>query len=585
MVTKAQEAIQKQRKTLEDKLDVTLENLKVLEKEYGITEDLAVLTRDITKQTESQIKVTKNVIDNYKEVLDNSKKIAEETLTTVDLHKLEREAISEGLHDRVVIIQKMREMQLLQKQTNNIVNRQVGMFKSVGDSIENTIKSIPIIGGLLSDVLGVTGIGDELSEVFRTSFQSAFDKSSLMDNVIQGSVEGAVSGGVENVLSEGSITGGFLKNSLGKITGKGLVTGAALAGAVALFSFGIQKGLYSLSLDNAFKRFIASETFDGFTEAFGNLNRASSANLFNVRLNKLLYGASVEDGAKFLQQQTEISGLSDKQAIALQKQIMSAAILRGVLPEDIMKDMTANAELFATYSKDGGENLAKAGIRARELGLELSTIGKISDSILDFQTSIEAELQASLLIGRQLNLNKARELALMNDQEGMLQEIVKQVGSEAELNKLNSLQRKKLAQAIGIDVAELQKLAGGEVQFKSNDTQQNTQAIKTLTSVIAISAGTKAIQPISNVLGGTTTAALGMTAMSKTRAASIGRVVASGARGFGWVGIVVGISTLVYQLVQNTNGMKTSSEFLANQARFNNNNFRQNKFNTTEALG
>ena len=74
---------------------------------------------------------------------------------------------------------------------------------------------------------------------------------------------------------------------------------------------------------------------------------------------------------------------------------------------------------------------------------------KIYEGVLDFQSSIESELQASLLIGRQLNLNRARELALAGDLAGLQQEIVKQVGSEAELNRLNVIQRKSLAEALG----------------------------------------------------------------------------------------------------------------------------------------
>ena len=61
--TKAQIAIEKQEEALKNKLNVTLENLKVLEKEYGLTEDLAVLTFDITKQTKNQVEVTKDIID------------------------------------------------------------------------------------------------------------------------------------------------------------------------------------------------------------------------------------------------------------------------------------------------------------------------------------------------------------------------------------------------------------------------------------------------------------------------------------------------------------------------------------------
>ncbi len=139
----------------------------------------------------------------------------------------------------------------------------------------------------------------------------------------------------------------------------------------------------------------------------------------------------------------------------IQTQISRFAKLRGVLPKDIIADIANNTELFAKFAKDGGMNIGLAAVQAKELGLSLSTVENISTSLLDFQSSIEGELKASLLIGRQLNLNKARELALAGDLAGLQQEIVSQVGSEAELNRLNVIQRKALAQALGITVAEL----------------------------------------------------------------------------------------------------------------------------------
>ena len=47
----------------------------------------------------------------------------------------------------------------------------------------------------------------------------------------------------------------------------------------------------------------------------------------------------------------------------------------------------------------------------------------------------------------------------MDDQEGMMREILRQVGGEAEFERLKGFQRRALADAVGVDVAELAKLA------------------------------------------------------------------------------------------------------------------------------
>jgi hypothetical protein len=484
--TKAQIAIEKQEAALKDKLDVTLENLKAIEEEFGLTEDLAKLTFDITKQSKDQLEVTKSIIDKTKDVLDNSKKIAEETLTTVDLHKLERQAIAEGLEDRVKIIQKMKEVQAIQKETNRIVNVQANAFKSIGSSIDNMIKSIPGIGGALSDVLGIGDMTDNFVEEFRTSFQEQFQGTNFMDNVMQGSIEGGVSGLVEN-----ADAGKSLKNFFGKGFSSGAKFGlgsvATLAVMIGLVRKGFEGGLESMGLASKFKRLIFGSTFDAFKDAFGNLNNASFISLFRSKVLGVRFGVEQTDVAKILRAQTEISGLTQGQALDIQSSIASLAGQRGVLAKDVFSDIAENTELFANFAKDGGQNIGRAAVEAKQLGLSLDTVGKIAESVLDFQSSIEGELKASLLIGRQLNLNRARELSLAGDMAGLQREILSLVGSEAQFNQMNVIQRKALAQALGVTTTELSKLVSGKLEVKNRDMLDNTKAMGFLTQALLIS--------------------------------------------------------------------------------------------------
>ena len=71
-------------------------------------------------------------------------------------------------------------------------------------------------------------------------------------------------------------------------------------------------------------------------------------------------------------------------------------------------------------------------------------------------------MEASLLLGRQINLDKARELALTGDLEGLAKEVKNQVGSQAEFEAMNVIQRQSLAKAIGVSVADLGKIVAGE---------------------------------------------------------------------------------------------------------------------------
>jgi hypothetical protein len=89
------------------------------------------------------------------------------------------------------------------------------------------------------------------------------------------------------------------------------------------------------------------------------------------------------------------------------------------------------------------------------LGLNMEQTAKMAGKLLDFESSIEAELEAELLTGRDLNLEQARLLALKGDTAGAAAEIAKQVGSSAEFAQMNVIAQQSLADAAGLTVDEL----------------------------------------------------------------------------------------------------------------------------------
>ena len=156
-----------------------------------------------------------------------------------------------------------------------------------------------------------------------------------------------------------------------------------------------------------------------------------------------------------------MESISDSSREALLSQIeMTGTMLeqKGLAPGDIFKDVADNAEHFASFAKDGGANIFAAAGAAKQLGLNMSAVASTTEALLDFETSIEKQMEASMLLGRQINLDRARQLALSGDQEGMMQEVLKQVGGEAEFNRLNVLQRRALAESVGQSVENLSRL-------------------------------------------------------------------------------------------------------------------------------
>lgn len=138
-----------------------------------------------------------------------------------------------------------------------------------------------------------------------------------------------------------------------------------------------------------------------------------------------------------------------------QAQISSTALGVKLNEKDLLKEI-GNISAATTLSL--GKNpalIAEAAATAKALGMELSKVDSIAGSLLDFESSIENELQAELLLGKDINLEKARQAALNNDLATVAKEISEQAGSSAEFAEMNRIQQEALAKSIGMSREDL----------------------------------------------------------------------------------------------------------------------------------
>ena len=164
----------------------------------------------------------------------------------------------------------------------------------------------------------------------------------------------------------------------------------------------------------------------------------------------------------------------------------------------VLQDMAASAEEFAAYTDQSMKNIAMAAVQAAKMGVELATTLKITDSLLDFETSITSAMEASLMIGRNINFDRARMLAIDNDIVGATNDIIQQLGSAEEFTRLNAIQRKKLASAIGVEVGELSRLVAGkplEISTEEKETKLQQQSISATEEL------TKATKQLTKAMG------------------------------------------------------------------------------------
>jgi hypothetical protein len=179
--------------------------------------------------------------------------------------------------------------------------------------------------------------------------------------------------------------------------------------------------------------------------------------------------------------------LADRMAKTAASSIKSQKVnvsLRGVI-EGVSKQ---SAVVRANF---GGsvEGLTKAFVQAKKLGFELEKMEDIANNLLNFEESIAAEMEAEMLLGKELNLEKAREAALNNDMTTVMDEIAKNYGSLEDFQKMSRIQQEAAAKAMGMNKDQLAEVLSGTKANKAENTEmvqimeQGTKALQSAASL------------------------------------------------------------------------------------------------------
>jgi hypothetical protein len=121
----------------------------------------------------------------------------------------------------------------------------------------------------------------------------------------------------------------------------------------------------------------------------------------------------------------------------------------------LMQDTSKISNAIKLSIKGGSDALGQAAAQAHLLGMNLEQADKIAGSLLNFEDSINAELEAELLTGKDLNLEAARLAAINGNMGELTKEISKNIGSSADFTNMNRLQQEALAKAVGMTRDEL----------------------------------------------------------------------------------------------------------------------------------
>ena len=228
--------------------------------------------------------------------------------------------------------------------------------------------------------------------------------------------------------------------------------------------------LSALGLSFIFKD--AEETAKSLSKEFGGLKDVTFSTQLNTNLMATNMGISGQEAASVVGNFARMNEGSAATAMDMAATTKAMGKAAGVPIDSLMKDVAGSSKAFAEYGKDGGLNIAKAAVAAAKLGVGMDSLTKVTDSLLDFETSINGELELGAMLGKQLNLDRARGLAYEGNIGGAVKETLQQLGGIEAFNKMDIFQKRKAAELLGLSVDEFQKMAANSDKLNDDGTVQ-----------------------------------------------------------------------------------------------------------------
>jgi len=217
-----------------------------------------------------------------------------------------------------------------------------------------------------------------------------------------------------------------------------------------------------------------ADAMAGLAEAAGNLNTITGETVFQAaKLSKEL-GISSETTGKLIGKMMLMEGSTIESAKESLK--TTANLARGAnLPiGKVTQDVADNLELTSKFSNLSVENLGQMAVEAGKLGTTLEQMSSLGDKLLNIDEARTSAMELSVMLGRQINVDKAQQLAYEGDIEGAYKEMLTQLGGIDAFNQMDYYQKKQTADLMGVTTLELEKQLIKQSQLTATGEKQET---------------------------------------------------------------------------------------------------------------
>lgn len=196
----------------------------------------------------------------------------------------------------------------------------------------------------------------------------------------------------------------------------------------------------------------------------GSVHIVSQDLVKTTALLKAQLGVSEEASAGFMRNMAAISNSLMQSQINSVYMAGALAQAAGVPLNVIMNDVGKASGNTLTMMSRIPNQVLRSAIELRKMGTSLKDASNSSRDILNFTDSVNAAMEASVLIGRSINLQKARELAYHRDIVGSTREILR-IANKIDFRNLDVFQQEAFARASGKSVDELLHMIQAQKQW------------------------------------------------------------------------------------------------------------------------
>ena len=184
-------------------------------------------------------------------------------------------------------------------------------------------------------------------------------------------------------------------------------------------------------------------------------------------------GLSSDSVAEFYSKFSEISKSSGTTAQNVIVMGTALSDMAGVAPKQVIEDMAKASGNTLMFLAKSPMQLIRATVEARRLGTTVDKLADAARSMLNYQDSMTAELEASALLNQNISFQRARQLAWEGKIVESREEALRVIQSTGDFTKKSIWQQEAMAKAAGMTVEEVtkqlnQKKMLNALQFSGN---------------------------------------------------------------------------------------------------------------------